>query len=124
MNSKILTKEEKEFLEKVTGRLLVPINGRLHIPEKYTVIHCSRSTGAGFDNVNWDSYIYHILVESDKGNFEFSEEFHDFAKLPDIAWSLAAHVFSYLDNDMKGPLAENLWPQANKWLPDMSKFID
>lgn len=124
MRTKILTTEEKKFLKTVTNRILEPINGAIHIPEDYTTIHCSRSTGSGLDKVDWDEQIYHIIVESNKGNFEFSESFHDFAKLPDIAWHLAATTFSYVDGDMNGPLAENLWPEANKWLPDMSKFLD
>jgi len=123
MRTKILTKEEKEFLETVTSRILEPIKGVVHIPEKYTTIHCSRSTGTGSDRVEWDEYIYHIIVESDKGNFEFSESFHDFAKLPGIAWHLAASAFHELDNDLNGPLAENLWPRDNNLLPDCERFL-
>jgi len=124
MRTKILRKEEIKFLETVTNRVLEPIKGVIHISEEYTIIHCSRSTGEGFDRVEWDEYIYYIVVESKKGNFEFSESFQNFAKLPDIAWNLATTAFSYLDGDMNRPLAENLWPEANRWLPDMSKFLD
>lgn len=124
MKTKILTEEERKFLKTVTERLLEPIEGKVHIPEKYTTIQCSRSTVGASDQVDWDEYVYHIVIQSNKGHFEFSESFHDFAKLPDIAWQLAASTFSYLDGDMKGLLAENLWPEANNWLPDMSRFID
>lgn len=121
-NSKMLTKEEIAFLVKVSEKILAPIDGKVTISDTPTTIHCLRGEG-GFDRTKWDEYIYRISINSKNGTAELCYVFNDFS-LVAWAWHIAADAFHRLDDDIHGPVAENLWPSDNSYKPDYERFIE
>lgn len=120
MKSKLLTEEEKEFLKNIVEKILKPIDGRVVFGDKPTKFHCFRGESS-FNLVEWDEYVYHILIESKKGNTELIFCFND-TPLIGWAWHVAADAFHKLDDDINGLVAENLWPKDNRFLPDYKRF--
>lgn len=121
MKSKILTKEEIEFLEKITEKILQPIDGKMKIDKESTKVHWW--SGDGFNKIEWDEYIYRIFVTSKNGTAELRQVFND-APLVEWAWHIAADAFHRLDDDINGPVAENLWPKDNNYLPDYKRLLE
>ena len=126
MESKKLTKEEKEKIEKMAKYLLSPIDGKVEISDHYSTIHCSVSSGGAYNHVEWDEYWYRIKVKTIKGDHEFGKKFKestDLFYLAQVAWGIAHNVWGKLDENIYSPLAENLWPSSNNHLPNYEALL-
>lgn len=122
MNSRILTKDELEFLKKISEKILKPIEGRVFIDSEPTKIHW-HSESSGTNRSEWDEYVYRISIGSKKGEAELRFVFYD-TPLVVWAWHIAADAFFRLDDDIDGLVAENLWPSDNGYKPDYKRFLD
>lgn len=123
MSTRILKDKDREFVQGVAQNILAPINAKVKISEKHTVIHCYSEWASGGNRKEWDDYMYHVFVVSSKGNIEFPVSFQEYSNLAQCAWMIAHQAFSQLDGDHKSALAENLWPSSNGHLPDYKKFL-
>ncbi len=125
MRSKILTKEEKEKIEKIANKILEPISGKVSISENYSTINCSMSSDGGYNRGEWNEYWYKINIKSDKENHEYSEAFNESSDplyLAQVAWGITHTAWNKFDGDINGLLAGNLWPAENGNLPDYKKL--
>lgn len=119
-DSKILTKEEKEKIEKIAEWLLEPIGGKVKISDNYSTINCSMSSDS-YHYTKWNEYWYQIKIETNKGPHEYGEVFDgiDISDyLAQAAWGIAYTIWGKFDHNIYSPLAEKLWPAVNGNVPD------
>ena len=118
MNTRELTEEDKLYISSMVSKILAPISATVSIGKMLT-IKCFRTAGHdGRERVEWTEYRYPMHIRSIVGNLEYSDSFLAGVDLSRVAWLTAWRAYSFLDGNIHGTLAQNLWPANNNYRPD------